>query len=263
MPGRARRASDPRRRRAVAPRPRPPVLQAAAGWPASCRPDDAGRALSATVPACIYTRARRRARVRGGYPRPATVSRRNARGVHGLCARGSPRRHGRGAGRRVPDGLGRFYPEERPVHRVAVEGFWIDAPGHRRGSSAASSSDGLRHRGRAPARPDGLPGRRSRRCSCPGRSSSGRTRGPVDLRDYRNWWAYVPGRVLAAPGGPRQRRYDARAPPGDPRRLRGRRGLRGVGRQGAADRGGVGVRRARRARRRGLRLGRRVRPGAA
>ena len=32
-----------------------------------------------------------------------------------------------------------FYPEEQPVRRVAVDGFWIDrAPGHRRRSSGAS-----------------------------------------------------------------------------------------------------------------------------
>jgi formylglycine-generating enzyme required for sulfatase activity len=29
-----------------------------------------------------------------------------------------------------------------------------------------------------------------------------RTRGPVDLRDYRNWWAYVPGASWRHPEGP-------------------------------------------------------------
>lgn len=29
-------------------------------------------------------------------------------------------------GRHVLDGSADFYPEERPVHRVAVDGFWID-----------------------------------------------------------------------------------------------------------------------------------------
>ena len=28
------------------------------------------------------------------------------------------------------------------------------------------------------------------------------TRGPVDLRDVRSWWAYVPGANLAPPRGP-------------------------------------------------------------
>ena len=32
-----------------------------------------------------------------------------------------------------------FYPEERPVRRVSVDGFWMDeTPGHRRPSSAGS-----------------------------------------------------------------------------------------------------------------------------
>ena len=34
-----------------------------------------------------------------------------------------------------------FYPEERPVHRVTVDGFWMDEqPGHGGASSAASSA---------------------------------------------------------------------------------------------------------------------------
>jgi len=28
-----------------------------------------------------------------------------------------------------------------------------------------------------------------------------RTPGPVDLRDYRNWWAYLPGACWRRPGG--------------------------------------------------------------
>ncbi len=28
-----------------------------------------------------------------------------------------------------------------------------------------------------------------------------RTRGPVDLREYRNWWAYVPGASWRQPAG--------------------------------------------------------------
>ena len=28
--------------------------------------------------------------------------------------------------RHVPDGIRHHYPEEAPVHRVAVDGFWID-----------------------------------------------------------------------------------------------------------------------------------------
>ena len=142
-----------------------------------------------------------------------------------------------------------------------VDGFWIDAaPGDRRRVPPLRAANRLRHRGRAAARPRRLSRTPIRSCSCRARSSSARRRGPVDLDDVRNWWAYVPGRVLAAPEGPGQRRRRARAAPGRPRRLRGRRGLRRLGRQGAAHRGRVGVRGARRPRRRGVRLGRRALP---
>ena len=67
------------------------------------------------------------------------------------------------------------------------------------------------------------------------------------------------GGLLAAPERPGQRRPRPRPPSCRPCRQRGRRRLRHLGGQGAADRGGVGVRRPRRPRRGGLRLGRRVR----
>ena len=36
----------------------------------------------------------------------------------------------------------------------------------------------------------------------PGRSSSVRRAGPVDLDDYRNWWHWVPGAQWRHPEGP-------------------------------------------------------------
>ena len=96
-----------------------------------------------------------------------------------------------------------FYPEERPVHAVAVDGFWIDE----RPVTAAEFRRFVRATGyvtvaERPLDPARLPGRRSRRCSCRARSSSARRAGPVDLDDYRNWWAYVPGAYWKRPGGP-------------------------------------------------------------
>ena len=76
-----------------------------------------------------------------------------------------------------------------------------------------------------------------------------RPRGPVDLRDVRNWWAYVPGRVLGATRTARAATiYSRGAPPGHAGRYEDARGVRRLGRQGAPDRGRVGVRRPRRAR---------------
>ena len=65
-------------------------------------------------------------------------------------------------------------------------------------------------------------------------------------------------RRLAHPYGPDSSIDGLDDHPGRARRLPRRRGLRRVGGQGAADRGRVGVRRARRPRRRRVRLGRRV-----
>ncbi len=95
-----------------------------------------------------------------------------------------------------------FYPEERPVHDVTVDGFWMDdhqvtvaefrrfvkATGHvtvaERALDAAEYPD---------ADPDLL---------VPGSLVFRPTRGPVDLDDYRNWWHWVPGAQWRHPEGP-------------------------------------------------------------
>ena len=124
-----------------------------------------------------------------------------------------------------------FYPEERPVHRVAVDGFWMDEQPVTGGRvPPLRARDRLRHGRRAPARPGGLPGRR------PGAARPGLARLPQDARarstcdDYRNWWEYVPGAYWQRPGGTGHDDQRPRPPPGRPRRLRGRRGVRGLGR---------------------------------
>ena len=65
------------------------------------------------------------------------------------------------------------------------------------------------------------------------------------------------GRVVAPPRGPASVDRRPARPPGGARRVRGRGGVRRLGGGVAADRGRVGVRRARRCRRSRLRLGRR------
>jgi formylglycine-generating enzyme len=95
-----------------------------------------------------------------------------------------------------------FYPEESPVRRVECDGFWIDehpvtvaefarfvkATGHvttaERAPDAADYPD---------ADSDLL---------VPGSLVFQRTAGPVDLRDVRNWWEYVPGAYWRRPEGP-------------------------------------------------------------
>jgi formylglycine-generating enzyme required for sulfatase activity len=99
-------------------------------------------------------------------------------------------------------GSDEFYPEERPVHRVAIDGFWMDehpvtvaefrafvvATGHVTGAEVAP--DPLEY---PDADPDLL---------VPGSLVFQPTDGPVDLRDYRAWWRWTPGAQWRHPQGP-------------------------------------------------------------
>jgi sulfatase modifying factor 1 len=95
-----------------------------------------------------------------------------------------------------------FYPEERPVHRVDVDGFWMDehqvtvaefrkfvkATGHVTGAERAPAAEDYPH-----ADPELL---------VPGSLVFHPTRGAVDLSDYRNWWSWTPGADWRHPDGP-------------------------------------------------------------
>jgi sulfatase modifying factor 1 len=125
-------------------------------------------------------------------------------------ARGAARkgaRHQPGAMAWIPGGTflmgsAGFYPEERPVHRVTVDGFWMDTGPvtvgeFRRFVTATGyltvAEQPLAAADYPEADPDLL---------VPGSLVFRRTPGPVDLRDYRNWWEYVPGACWRRPGGP-------------------------------------------------------------
>jgi formylglycine-generating enzyme required for sulfatase activity len=106
------------------------------------------------------------------------------------------------AGASFSMGSNDFYPEERPVHRVSVDGFWIDehpvtvaefdrfvkATGHvtvaERRPDPAEYPD---------AEPDLL---------VAGSLVFQKTDGPVDLAEPRNWWAWVPEAEWRRPEGP-------------------------------------------------------------
>ena len=99
-------------------------------------------------------------------------------------------------------GSERFYPEERPVHTAAVDGFrisrhpvtnlefrgFVDQTGYvtvaeraLTGPAYAALSDAER---------------------APGSLVFHETPGPVDLRDWRQWWTWVPGASWRSPLGP-------------------------------------------------------------
>jgi len=100
-----------------------------------------------------------------------------------------------------------FYPEEGPVRRVAVDGFWIDRDpitvAQFRRFVKATGYVTVAERPLDPADyPDAEPS-----ALVPGALVFQPARGPVDLRDYRNWWAYVPGATWERPEGPASDTY--------------------------------------------------------
>jgi formylglycine-generating enzyme required for sulfatase activity len=96
----------------------------------------------------------------------------------------------------------RFYPEERPVHTVSVDGFWIDTRpvtvAEFRRFVGETGYVTVAERPLDPADyPDADPA-----ALVPGSLVFRKSAGPVDVRDVRNWWHYVPGACWHAPEGP-------------------------------------------------------------
>ena len=99
-------------------------------------------------------------------------------------------------------GSNRFYREERPARAAAVDGFWIDrrpvTNAEFRRFVLATGYLTLSERAPDPAvYPDADPS-----LLAPGSLVFMKPDGPVDLRDYRAWWAYVPGANWLHPEGP-------------------------------------------------------------
>ena len=99
-------------------------------------------------------------------------------------------------------GSDKFYREERPVRRETVRGFWIDEHPvtnaqfcHFVGATGYVTTC---ERPPDPALyPDADPS-----LLVPGSLVFRKPRGPVDLRDNRAWWEYVPGADWRHPRGP-------------------------------------------------------------
>jgi formylglycine-generating enzyme len=95
-----------------------------------------------------------------------------------------------------------FYPEERPVHRVAVDGFWMDRhpvmnDAFRRFVQATGYVT-VAERAPHPADYPGV----DAALLVPGSLVFRRPPRPVGLHDPRAWWAYVPGACWRHPQGP-------------------------------------------------------------
>jgi formylglycine-generating enzyme required for sulfatase activity len=95
-----------------------------------------------------------------------------------------------------------FYPEERPVHRVAVDGFWMDIQpvtvAEFRRFVDATGYVSVAERVPDPADYPGV----DPSLLVPGSLVFRRPARRVPLDDPRRWWAYVPGAFWRAPEGP-------------------------------------------------------------
>jgi len=95
-----------------------------------------------------------------------------------------------------------FYPEESPVHRVSVSGFWMDEHAvtvaeYRRFASATGYVT-VAERAPHPAQYPGV----APELLVPGSLVFDQPAGLVDLGDPRNWWSWVPGAQWRHPEGP-------------------------------------------------------------
>src|SRR5690349_8634792 len=100
-------------------------------------------------------------------------------------------------------GSDRHYPEEAPVQRVTVDGFWIDRAPVTNAQFARFVRE-TRHVTFAEITPkaEDYPG------ALPEMLKAGslvfrKPPGPVDLKDFRNWWRFVFGTDWQHPKGPR------------------------------------------------------------
>jgi sulfatase modifying factor 1 len=94
-----------------------------------------------------------------------------------------------------------FYPEERPVHDVSVDEFWIDE----HPVTAAEFRRFVRETGyvtlaERPLDPDLYPDA-DPELLVPGSLVFRKSAGPIDLEDHHNWWDYVPDAFWKRPGG--------------------------------------------------------------
>src|SRR4051794_32294380 len=95
-----------------------------------------------------------------------------------------------------------FYPEERPVRTVAVDGLWMDEhPVTNLEFARCVKATGYVTVAERPLDPAAFPGA-DPALLVPGSLVFRPSPGPVDLSDFRNWWEYIPGAHWRRPEGP-------------------------------------------------------------
>jgi formylglycine-generating enzyme len=100
-------------------------------------------------------------------------------------------------------GSGAHYPEEAPPHQVSVSAFWIDVTAVTNADYARFvAATGYVTVAERPLDPAQFPGA-DPALLVPGGLVFQQPARRVDLRDFRDWWAYVPGACWHHPEGPR------------------------------------------------------------
>jgi sulfatase modifying factor 1 len=100
-------------------------------------------------------------------------------------------------------GSDHHYPEEGPAHQVRVDGFFIDpTPVTNRQFAAFVAATGYRTVSERTLDSAAFPGLKSEQLQ-PGSMVFQPSRGPVDLRDVRNWWSWKKGAYWRHPEGRR------------------------------------------------------------
>ena len=152
-------------------------------------------------------------------------------------------------------GSDRHYPEEAPVHRVTVDGFWIDrTPVTNRQFKAFVKATGHKTFAEIAPDPKDYPGALAAHALC-GLAGVRAAAGRAGLRDWSQWWQFMKGADWRHPYGPKSNINTLGQSSGRACVIFGCARLCAVGRQGPADRSRMGICRAWRARRRRIRLG--------
>jgi formylglycine-generating enzyme len=95
-----------------------------------------------------------------------------------------------------------FYPEEQPVHQVSVDGFWMECYEVTNEQFARFVNEtSYKTLAERPLNPAEFPGAPPENL-LPGSMLFHKTDGPVDLRNYANWWAWAQGTSWRHPLGP-------------------------------------------------------------
>src|SRR4051812_11714805 len=141
-------------------------------------------------------------------------------------------------------GSDKHYPEEAPVHRVTVDAFWIDrTPVTNRQFKAFVRATGHVTSAQIVPDPKDYPGALAHMLYAGSLAFMPPDR-PVDLRNWSEMVDVPEGRGLAASLRSQEQHQRARQSPGRACELRRCARVRTMGRQGSADRGGMGIRRA-------------------